>query len=67
MRCCAFFFLLLSIIAGCSKKDVQCTDFAEVTVGGQKFVFDSREAVFDTSTQGNTCEFRFGDGPLIQT
>jgi hypothetical protein len=61
MRCIASFLLLLTIVASCSKKDPPRTNFSEVTVNGQKFSFDSREAVFDTSTQGITCEFRFDE------
>ena len=64
MRCCLFFLLLLTIsfTVSCSKKDKERTDFAELTVGGQKFVFDSSEVVIDTSFQGRiSCEFRFDD------
>ena len=57
MRCCAFLLLLLTIVASCSKKDTARTNFAEITLGSQKFVFDSLEAVFDTSTQYITCNF----------
>jgi len=58
MRCCAFFLLLLTTIISCSKQNIVRTNFAELTVGGEKFAFDSLEAVFDTSTQGITCNFR---------
>ena len=58
MRCCVFLLLLLTIIAGCSKKNTPRTNFAELTIGGDKFVFDSLEAVFDTSAYGFTCNFR---------
>lgn len=61
MRCAAFLLLLLTIIAGCSKKNSVRTNFAELTLGGQKFIFDSLEAVFDTSTQGITCNVRVYD------
>ena len=61
MRFCASFILLLTIIFSCSKKHPPRINFGEVTVNGQKFVFDKLEAVFDTSTQGRTCEFRFDD------
>ena len=61
MRFCASLLLLLSIIISCKKNDTARTNFAEVTVSGQKFVFDKLEAVFDTSTQGRTCEFQFDD------
>ena len=62
MRCYACLLLLLTMIISCSKKDTERTNFAEITVGGQKFVFDSQEAVFDTSFPGSiSCEFRFED------
>jgi hypothetical protein len=63
MRCCASFLLLLTIITSCSKRTgKERTNFAEVTIGSQKFVFDSLEAVFDTSFQGSiSCEFRLDD------
>lgn len=58
MRYCASLLVLLMIIISCSKKKTERTNFVELTVGGEKFVFDSLEAVFDTSTQGITCNFR---------
>ena len=61
MRCCASLLLLLTIIISCSKQHTGRTNFAQLTVDGQKFVFDSLEAVFDTSTQGITCNFRVFD------
>lgn len=61
MRCCAFLLLLLTFIVSCSKKNTVRTNFAEITLGDQKFVFDSLEAVFDTSTQGITCNVRVYD------
>jgi hypothetical protein len=61
MRSCPFLILLVSIIISCSKENTERTNFAEVTVGGQKFVFDSLEAVFDTSTQAITCDFQIYD------
>ena len=61
MRCCVFLLIVLTIVASCSKKNTVRTNFAELTLGGQKFVFDSLEAVFDTSTQGITCNVRVYD------
>ena len=61
MRCCAFLLLVLTVLASCSKNNTVRTNFAEVTVGGQKIVFNSLEAVFDTSTQGITCKFEVSD------
>ena len=58
MRCCASLLLLLTIILSCSKKHTERTNFAELTIGGEKLVFDSLAAVFDTSTQGITCYFQ---------
>jgi len=61
MRCCGSLLLLLTIIMGCSKKNITRTNFAELTLGSQKFVFDSLEAVFDTSSQGIICNFEIYD------
>ncbi len=57
MRYCASLLLLLTIIISCSKKNTVRTNFAELTIGGNKFVFDSLQAVFDTSTQEINCNF----------
>jgi hypothetical protein len=57
MRNCASLLLLLTIIISCSKKNTVRTHFAELTLGGDKFVFDSLGAVFDTSTQEINCNF----------
>ena len=61
MRCCASLLLLLTSIFSCSKKNTERINFAELTLGGEKFVFDSLEAFLDTSTQGITCNFRVYD------
>ena len=61
MRCYGSLLLLLTITIGCSKKHTERTNFAELTLGSKKFVFDSVEAVFDTSTQGITCNFLLYD------
>jgi hypothetical protein len=58
---CAFLLLLLTIIIGCSKKNTQRINFAEIKVGEDKFVFDSLEAIFDTSTASISCNFRVYD------
>lgn len=57
MRGCVFLLLLLTVIIGCSKKNTVRTNFAELTIGGDKFVFDSLEAIFDTSVYGVRCNF----------
>ena len=57
MRRCASLLLLLTLIISCSKKNSPRTNFAQLTVGGQKFEFDSLEAVFDTAAWGMTCNF----------
>ncbi|MEO5594651.1 MAG: hypothetical protein ABIR15_06660 [Chitinophagaceae bacterium] len=49
------------MIVSCSKQPAERTNFAELTLGGEKFVFDSLEAIFDTSTQGITCNVRVYD------
>ncbi|MDP4216191.1 MAG: hypothetical protein Q8927_08315 [Bacteroidota bacterium] len=49
---------MLTIIIGCSKKNAARTNFAELTVDGKKVVFDSLEAVFDTSAQAIDCNFQ---------
>ncbi|MES2647637.1 MAG: hypothetical protein V4717_12220 [Bacteroidota bacterium] len=61
MRCCVFLLILLSFFTACSKNKPIRTNFAELTVNGQKFTFDNLEAVFDTSTEQITCNFRFFD------
>lgn len=61
MRCFASLLLLFTIIIGCSKQKSQRINFVELTVGNDKFVFDSLEAVFDTSTEGITRNFRVYD------
>ena len=61
MRCCAFLLLLLTIFTACSKDKTSRTNFVELTIDGQKFTFDNLEAVFDTSTEQITCNFRFFD------
>src|SRR5690242_1581500 len=62
MRCYAFMLLLLTILVSCSKKDKpERTNFAELTIDNHKIVFDSLEAVFDTSTERITCNFIFFD------
>jgi len=58
MRYYASLLLLLTIVISCSKKNTGRTNFAELTLGGEKFVFDSLEAIFDTSAQATTCNFR---------
>lgn len=58
MRCCASLLILLTIMMSCSKEKPERKNFAELTLGGQKFIFDSMEAVFDTSTQAITCNFQ---------
>jgi hypothetical protein len=58
---CAFLLLLSTIVISCSKKDTGRTHFAELTLGDKRFVFDSLEAVFDTSTQYVTCQFQLYD------
>lgn len=58
MRYCASLLLLLTIFISCSKNNTKRTHFAELTVGGEKFIFDSLESVFDTSAQGTSCNFR---------
>lgn len=57
MRCLASLLLLLTIFVSCSKNNAKRTNFAELTVGGNKFVFDSVAAVFDTSAQAVSCDF----------
>jgi hypothetical protein len=62
MRYCASLLLLLAIIIGCSKDKKERTNFAELTVRGDKFVFDSLEAIFDTSYQDVfSCNFVLAD------
>ena len=53
--------LMLTVIVCCSKKNTERTNFAEITVADEKFVFDSLKVVFDTSFQPVSCEFRFSD------
>ena len=61
MRCCSFLLLLLTMIISCSKKNTARTNFAEITIAGNKFTFDSREAIFDTSRQEIACTIRLDD------
>ncbi len=61
MRCCVSIILILTLILSCSKDKPPRTNFAELTIGGQKFTFNRLEAVFDTSTQGITCNFQIDD------
>lgn len=61
MRCCASLLLLLTIFISCSKKNTERINFAELTLGDEKFVFDSLEAIFDTTTQSISCNLRVYD------
>ena len=61
MRYCAILVMLLTVIFSCSKKNTPRTNFAELTVAGDRFVFDSLEAVFDTSTQEINCNLLLFD------
>jgi hypothetical protein len=57
MRYCVSLLLLITTIISCSKKNTVRTHFAELTLGGDKFVFDSLDAVVDTSAQEFSCNF----------
>jgi len=57
MRLCASLMLLFTITISCSRKNTPRTNFAQLTIGGQKFEFDSLKAVFDTSAWGMTGNF----------
>ncbi|HEY6505674.1 MAG TPA: hypothetical protein VIZ28_16980 [Chitinophagaceae bacterium] len=49
MRYFLFLLLLITIIAGCSKKGIERTNFLELTVDGKKLSFDIKDtAVLDT-------------------
>lgn len=61
MRSCASVLLLLTVIFGCSKKNTARVNFAELTVGDHKFVFNHLEAIFDTSTDVFACNVRLDD------
>lgn len=61
MRYCVSFLLSLTMIIGCSKQNTGKTNFAGLTLGDEKFVFDSLEAIIDTSAQAFTCNFRVYD------
>jgi hypothetical protein len=61
MRYCLYILLLLTVIISCSKTNNARTNFAELTVGTDKFVFDSLVAVFDTTTQEINCNLLIFD------
>ena len=61
MRYSILFLSVFGVLLSCSPDKPARTNFAEITVNGQRFVFDSLEALYDSSYQQFTGKFRLNE------
>ena len=59
-----FILHLFAIVLSCSKKEdikIMRSNFAELTIDGNRIVFNKLEAIVDTSTDAIGCQIKFED------